>query len=157
MISLYTQIFETSLSTQFMTAIAQFVDGSLDVDISLFEGDQLLLTAGGVFADDDASGNIHGQLLLDGSPVQGQAINPSSVGETHSLVFPYAYSASTTGSINFTISSDSDTVEDTYFSYMIVSGDSIQEISAPAINLGLGFGLFLATMFMFVWFFRSKK
>lgn len=140
-----------------MTAIAQFVDGTLDVDISLIEGDQLILTAGGVFTDDDASGNIHGQLLLDGSPVQGQTVNPSAVGETHSLVFPYAYSASTTGSINFTVSSSADTVEDTYFSYMIVSGDSVQEISNPALNVGIGFGLFLATMFFFVWFFRSKR
>lgn len=134
-----------------MTTTAQHFDGGTEVFIPLSSGDQLLLTAGGLFTDDDASGTLHGQLLLDGVAVDGSTINPSSVGETHTMDFTYAYSTTTEGIAHFEISSPSDTVEDTVFDYLVVSN------SSSPMDLYFGFIIFFLITFFFVWLFRTKR
>lgn len=104
-----------------MNAIAQYIDGASDIDVTLSAGDQILLNAGAIFTDDDASSDVLGQLLLNGVAVQAQRVSPATI---NSLNFSYAYSASTSEIVNFEIASPSDTVEDTFFSYLVVSNSA---------------------------------
>jgi len=45
----------------------------------------------------------------------------------------------------------------TYIEEPYASSSNSMDISTPDINVGIGFILFLLTMFFFVWFFRSTK
>lgn len=138
-----------------MSAIAQFVTAT-DVSISLVEGDQLLLTGTAVF-EDLGDGALLGQLLLEGTPVVAQILNPVSSGGLSSLNFAYAYSASENEIVDFEIYTPSDSISDASFSYLIVSGGDTQEIVNPSQNIAFGILFFFISMFLFLWFFKRAK
>lgn len=138
---------------------AQYFDGQTSFSVNALAGDQIYLVSKATILDDFFTGSPDFALRIEGDFVTSTYGNSSAV--SGGINFPaslnYVYDVPEDMEVNFEFFSGEDYgIEEIGTSVLVLSNDVV-EVDTPALNVGIGFGLFLATMFFFVWFFRSKR
>lgn len=131
-----------------------------ELDINAQAGDILYIHGHATLVENTPTGNAELVLSVEGIEENSVYFVPAgfAIGTGPSLEVHFVYNVPDDREVNISLTAEGGYIlDDESIDYILISADDSVLIDTPALNVGLGFGLFLATMFMFVWFFRSKK
>lgn len=136
---------------------AEIYEGLTSVDVNLQQGDTIVIFSKWNVVEDGGDSFVQLGLDIEGLTRDYSVMEVTPFG-TMTMSTDFVYHALTDEEITIEAQSPSGGfIEDGHIQVIVISVDDPVEVDTPALNVGIGFGLFLATMFFFVWFFRSKR